>query len=90
LPIFASSDLEIFADCHSAAMAATVGNERSRLRGRWAISEGISEAKKRDCGDVIDLTKLGRKLGRIRQKIRHFPVGFRAAPAVRHIQMFTS
>eukprot|EP00291_Cryptomonas_curvata_P029863 CAMPEP_0172208872 /NCGR_PEP_ID=MMETSP1050-20130122/34755_1 /TAXON_ID=233186 /ORGANISM="Cryptomonas curvata, Strain CCAP979/52" /LENGTH=109 /DNA_ID=CAMNT_0012888595 /DNA_START=84 /DNA_END=416 /DNA_ORIENTATION=- len=31
---------------HGAAMAATVGNERSHLRGRWAISEGISEPKK--------------------------------------------
>ncbi len=48
-------------------MAATVGNESSLLRGRWAISEGISELKKRDC-------KIKQKLGRIRQKIRHFPV----------------
>jgi hypothetical protein len=48
-------------------MAATVGDERSRLRARGAISEGISELKKRDC-------KIRQKLGKIRQEIRHFPV----------------
>ncbi len=48
-------------------MAATVGNERSRLWGRGAISEGIFELKKRDC-------EIRQKLGRIRQEIRHFPV----------------
>ncbi len=51
-------------------MAATVGNERFRLRGRGAISEGISELKKRDC-------KIRQKLGRTRQEIRHFPVAIR-------------
>jgi hypothetical protein len=57
-------------------MAATVGNERSRLRGRWAISEASPSLKKRDCGDVTGFDRISQKLGTIRQNVRCFPVGF--------------
>jgi hypothetical protein len=52
-------------------MAATIGNARSHLRGRWAISEGISDPNKTEIAIRQSIRqeireKLGSRLGNFR------------------------
>jgi hypothetical protein len=54
-----------------AAMAATIGNARSHLRGRWAISEGMSDPNKTEIAIRQSIRqeirqKLGSRLGSFR------------------------